>query len=138
MKAKPSVRLTFDGGSRGNPGPAYGSFGVRGSGAAASLQTLKRLHFPHGTSNEAEYWTLLEGLRWTLKEAGRNRLSPAELELNIQGDSLLVIRQLEGEWKARDARMRRLRDEANSLLARFKQVHLRHRPREHSVAEFGH
>ena len=102
------------------------------------MQTLKRLRFERGTNNEAEYWSLLEGLRWTLKEARRARLSPAEVELSVLGDSMLVIRQLEGEWKARDSRMRRLRDEANSLLARFKHVQLRHRPRERSIAEFGH
>jgi ribonuclease HI len=138
VTSKGSIRLTFDGGSRGNPGPAYGSFRVQGTGSAAPLRTLRRLHFATGTSNEAEYWTLLEGLRWTLGEARSKRLSPGDLELNIQGDSLLVIRQLEGAWKARDARMRRLRDEAQSLLNRFKAVRLRHRLREHSVAEFGH
>ena len=138
MKSKGSIRLTFDGGSRGNPGPAYGSFRVRGSGSAAALQTLRRLHFARGTSNEAEYWTLLEGLRWTLGEARRKRLSAKDLDLSIQGDSLLVIRQLEGAWKARDARMRGLRDEAHKMLGRFQDVRLKHRPRERSVAEFGH
>jgi ribonuclease HI len=102
------------------------------------MQTLRRLRFPQGTNNEAEYWSLLEGLRWTIKEARSKRLSLEELELSVHGDSLLVIRQLEGEWKARDSRMRKLRDEANSLLGRFKHVQLRHRPREQSVAEFGH
>ena len=130
--------MTFDGGSRGNPGPAYGSFRVRGTGSAAALQTLRRLHFARGTSNEAEYWTLLEGLRWTLGEARRKRLSAKDLDLSIQGDSLLVIRQLEGAWKARDARMRGLRDEAHKMLGRFQDVRLKHRPRERSVAEFGH
>lgn len=130
--------MTFDGGSRGNPGPAYGSFRVRGTGSAVALQTLRRLHFARGTSNEAEYWTLLEGLRWTLGEARRKRLSAKDLDLSIQGDSLLVIRQLEGAWKARDARMRGLRDEAHKMLGRFQDVRLKHRPRERSVAEFGH
>jgi ribonuclease HI len=133
-----SVRLTFDGGSRGNPGPAYGSFRVRGSGLAEELQVLRRLRFRHGTSNEAEYWSLLEGLKWTLDEARRKRLKAADLDLDVQGDSLLVIRQLQGEWKARDARMRTLRDEATELLTRFAKVRLAHRPRARSVAEFGH
>jgi len=130
--------LTFDGGSRGNPGPAYGSFRVRGAGLAVDLQTLRRLRFARGTNNEAEYWTLLEGLRWTLSEARRKRIAAKDLDLSIQGDSLLVIRQLEGAWKARDARMRGLRDEAHKLLGRFQDVRLKHRPRERSVAEFGH
>jgi ribonuclease HI len=130
--------LTFDGGSRGNPGPAYGSFRVRGAGAAEGLQVLRRLRFSHGTNNEAEYWSLIEGLKWTLDEAGRERVKAARLELDVQGDSLLVIRQLQGEWKARDLRMRALRDQALALLAGFATVHLKHRPRARSVAEFGH
>lgn len=133
-----SLRLTFDGGSRGNPGPAYGSFRVRGAGAAEALQEMRRLRFGKGTNNEAEYWSLLEGLRWTLDAARRKRLAPGDLELSVLGDSLLVIRQLQGTWKARDARMRKLRDEAAALLSRFGKVRLQHRPRSQSVAEFGH
>lgn len=138
MPSKGSVRLSFDGGSRGNPGPAYGSFRVRGAGAAAPLQVLRRLRFGQGTNNEAEYWSLLEGLRWTLDEARRKRLPSGEIDLSVHGDSLLVIRQLQGDWKARDARMRELRDEAAGLLARFGKVRLQHWPRSRSVAEFGH
>jgi ribonuclease HI len=138
MSARGSLRLTFDGGSRGNPGPAYGSFRVRGAGAAEPLQEMRRLRFGKGTNNEAEYWTLLEGLRWTLDEVRRRRLTSGELDLSVQGDSLLVIRQLQGEWKARDARMRQLRDETAELLSRFGKVRLQHRPRSRSVAEFGH
>lgn len=138
MPSKGSVRLSFDGGSRGNPGPAYGSFRVRGAGAAEPLQVLRRLRFGQGTNNEAEYWSLLEGLRWTLDEARRKRLPSGEIDLSVHGDSLLVIRQLQGDWKARDARMRKLRDEAARLLARFGKVRLQHWPRSRSVAEFGH
>lgn len=132
------LQLSFDGGSLGNPGQAYGSFRVRGSGSAAKLATLRRLRFPRGTNNEAEYWTLREAIRWILRECGRQRLSPPDLELTIQGDSLLVIRQLDGAWKAKDARMRELRDEVQAQLTRFGKVRLRHRPRRQSVAEFGH
>jgi ribonuclease HI len=99
---------------------------------------MRRLRFRDGTNNEAEYWSLLEGLRWTLHEIGHSRLKAEELELHVLGDSLLVIRQLQGEWKAREARMRRLRDEAARLLSRFGKVRLEHRPRAKSVAEFGH
>jgi ribonuclease HI len=99
---------------------------------------LRRLRFGQGTNNQAEYWSLLEGLRWTLDEARRKRLSSAEIDLSVHGDSLLVIRQLQGVWKARDARMRELRDKAADLLARFGKVRLQHQPRSRSVAEFGH
>lgn len=138
MAGRGSVRLSFDGGSRGNPGPAYGSFRVRGAGDAEPLQVLRRLRFGRGTNNEAEYWSLLEGLRWTLEHARRTRLPSSDLDLVVVGDSLLVIRQLQGAWKARDARMRKLRDEAAALMAGFGSVRLQHRPRARSVSEFGH
>ena len=133
-----TVSLSFDGGSRGNPGPTYGSYRVRGAGAADRLQTLRRPRFGDGTNNEAEYWTLVAGLRWILAETRRRHQNPEAFELIVQGDSLLVIRQLQGEWKARDRRMRELRDEAAGLMGRFGKVRLQHRPRARSVAEFGH
>lgn len=102
------------------------------------MDVTRRLAFPHGTNNEAEYWSLLAGLRWALEEAGRRGLRPQAFELQVVGDSLLVIRQLQGKWKARDPRMRGFRDEAMQLLERFGEVHLLHRPRRGSIAEFGH
>lgn len=138
MASADTLRLSFDGGSRGNPGATYGSFRVLGKGAADGIDVTRRLTFRRGTNNEAEYWSLLAGLRWILEEIGRRGLRPEALELQVVGDSLLVIRQLQGSWKARDARMRDFRDEAGELLSRFAKVHLRHRPRRGSVAEFGH
>jgi ribonuclease HI len=137
-KASGTIRLTFDGGSRGNPGEAYGSFRVVARGAARELETRQRLTFPRGTNNEAEYWTLIAALRWTIREARSRRLPLNLMRLHILGDSLLVIRQLQGEWKARDRRMRALRDEAAALLGEFGASDLQHRPRRKSVAEFGH
>jgi len=136
--ARGKIDLSFDGGSRGNPGPAYGSYRVRGSGAAADLQVVRRLRFGEGTNNEAEYWSLLEGLRWALAESRRRRLDPSDLDLVVHGDSLLVIRQLQGKWKTRDPRMRALAERAADRLRRFGSVRLQHRPRAKSVAEFGH
>ncbi len=133
-----NIRLSFDGGSLGNPGRAYGSFAVRGTGPARELATVKRVQFGRGTNNEAEYWALREGIQWTLAEARRRGLEPSRLGLTVLGDSLLVIRQLQGNWKAKEPRMRDLRDEVLGLLERFRVVRLEHRPRRKSVAEFGH
>src|SRR3712207_7739911 len=40
--------------------------------------------------------------------------------LEVRGDSALVLQQVLGAWKAKDDRMRALRDEARALLRRFK------------------
>jgi ribonuclease HI len=128
--------LVFDGGSRGNPGQAYGSFRLQRQGAAPS--SPRRLRFGRGTNNEAEYRTLIQGLRALLDECRNAGLDPRQVRLDIRGDSLLVIRQVEGAWKVRDPRMRELCEEARELLVRFGTTHLAHQARSRSVAALGH
>jgi ribonuclease HI len=128
--------LTFDGGSRGNPGAAYGSYRIQRKGSTAHLS--RRLRFGHGTNNEAEYWALLAGLRALLAHLEEREIDPANVRLEVRGDSQLVIRQLQGEWKAKDARMRALRDRVRRLLDGFGAVRLVHHERARSVAIFGH
>jgi ribonuclease HI len=132
------VSLTFDGGSRGNPGPAYGSYLIQAQSPPLPRRRLVRLTFDEGTNNEAEYWTLLSGLRDLLAELKAASLTPAEVDLTIRGDSQLVLQQIQGEWKAKDARMRGFRDEALDLLASFGNVRLAHQPRSRSVRQLGH
>lgn len=138
MKSVPraTYTLVFDGGSRGNPGLMYGSFRVQWAGGPGVLHS--RLAFGRGTGNEAEYRTLIAGLESLLAELERRSLDPADVELEVLGDSLLVLRQLTGEWRAREPRMALLRDQAQGLLRRFGHVRLRHRGRAHSVALLGH
>ncbi len=128
--------LVFDGGSQGNPGPAYGSyrFGPKGG----HLGNPKRLTFGDGTNNEAEYLSLIAGVQGVLAELRSRRVRASAVRLEIRGDSQLVIRQLEGAWKAKDARMRQYRDEARSLLDAFGEVRYAYQPRSRSVRLLGH
>lgn len=128
--------LAFDGGSRGNPGPAYGSFRIQRRGSRASIS--RRLRLGHGTNNEAEYWALLAGLRSFLDQLRAEGIDPSQVRLEIRGDSQLVIRQLEGEWKAKDPRMRELRDEVQRVLKPLAEIRLIHQDRSRSVEMFGH
>ncbi len=127
--------LVFDGGSRGNPGPAYGSFLVLD--ARGKQIGGQRLRFGRGTNNEAEYRSLIAGLRWLLEGKG-GRLQPVDMDLELRGDSRLVLSQLSGAWKAKNQRMRALRDEARQLLEQFGQVRYVHQPRSESVRLLGH
>jgi ribonuclease HI len=128
--------LVFDGGSQGNPGPSYGSFryGPRGG----HLGNPQRLTFGDGTNNEAEYETLIAGVGALLAELKHHRILPSEVRLEVRGDSQLVIHQLQGTWKAKDARMKRYRDQARSLLDAFGDVRYAHQPRSRSVRLLGH
>ncbi len=138
MKRSTRARYTlvFDGGSRGNPGAMYGSFRVQGGRGTGVLHS--RLTFGRGTNNEAEYRALIAALQALLAELETRGIDPGEVTLDVRGDSLLVLRQLAGVWKAREPRMRTLRDQAQALLSHFGHVRLHHQDRALSVAVLGH
>jgi ribonuclease HI len=133
----PDYLIVFDGGSRGNPGPGYGSYAL--TRLQDGARRLERLEFGGGyTNNEAEYDTLLAALQdlvGRIEEAGRR---PEEFSLEIRGDSALVINQLQGRWKASEARMAERRDRGRELLRRFGSVTLKAHPRAESVRVLGH
>ncbi len=64
--------------------------------------------------------------------------SPAEVTLEIRGDSSLVLNQLQGNYKAKDVRMRQYRDKILGLLDDFRQVKYVHQARAKSVRLLGH
>ena len=113
------ITAYIDGGSRGNPGPAgYGVHIVEDDGSV-----VEELHESVGTAtnNVAEYRALIAGL-----EAVAHL--HAEV-IHVRADSLLIIKQLRGEWKVKHANMRPLHEEARSLLAAYSVVDLQHVPR---------
>jgi ribonuclease HI len=129
--------LIFDGGSQGNPGPGYGSYAL--VHARDGKRGLVRLDFGRQmTNNEAEYETLIAGLRGLTERIEAAGRSPVEFTLEIRGDSALVIRQVEGTWQTKDDRMRSLCNQARELLVRFKGHRLVLQDREESVRVLGH
>lgn len=126
--------VVFDGGSRGNPGQGYGSYALfddRGRKIAQAALSFEG----ETTNNEAEYQTLLAALRDLRQRlAGRARRSV----IQILGDSQLVIRQVRGEWQAKDERMIALRDEALAELRHFAEYRLGHQSREDTLEILGH
>ncbi len=137
MEGPADYEIVFDGGSRGNPGPGYGSY--RLVRVADGRSGLVRLDLDRVmTNNEAEYETLiaaLEGLVDRIRAAGRD---PADFSVEVRGDSALVLHQIEGTWKAKDDRMRLLRNRARELLSYFKAHRLVLQGREESVRVLGH
>jgi ribonuclease HI len=133
----PDYLLIFDGGSKGNPGPGYGSYAI--TRLQDGARRLERLDLGEGyTNNEAEYDVLiaaLEDLIARIEDAGR---APDEFSLEVRGDSSLVVNQVLGRWKAKEPRMRQRRDRCRRLLSRFGAVVLKAHPREESVRVLGH
>ncbi len=121
-----TLTLQFDGGSRGNPGPA-GIGVVVSSSDGTPLITLGRF-IGRATNNVAEYKALITAMEQALK-LGAKRIV-------ICGDSELVIKQMRGEYKVRHPDMKLLYAEAQNLLARFDQAKIEHNLRgKNAVAD---
>ena len=93
-----SFRLTADGGSRGNPGPAgYGAVVTEGGKIVAELFDVIGV----ATNNVAEYSGLLAGLTHI------HQLDPSAT-VEVAMDSKLVVEQMSGRWQIKHADMRDL------------------------------
>ncbi len=137
LEGQPDYVLVFDGGSVGNPGPGYGSYAL--IKASEGTERVVRLEFAgEMTNNEAEYDTLIAGLRDLIQRLTAAEKSPSEFSIEVRGDSSLVINQVCGVWKARDERMRSRRDQVRELLSRFAAFRLVLQPRQESVRILGH
>jgi ribonuclease HI len=141
LTGQPDIVVIFDGGSQGNPGSGYGSYGLKFNFTKPPSREweIKRLRFGDDmTNNEAEYATLLRALDEVQSRIEHADRLPQEFSIEIRGDSSLVINQVTGEWKAKDDRMRRLREAVRRQLTRFKSNRLIQHPREESVKVLGH
>ena len=93
-----TFKLTADGGSRGNPGPAgYGAVVSENGKILAELFDVIGI----ATNNVAEYSGLLAGLTYI------HRLDP-EATVEVAMDSKLVVEQMSGRWQIKHADMRDL------------------------------
>ncbi len=130
------AELIFDGGSRGNPGQAFGSFRLRyGRGR---LTTPVRQRFGRATNNQAEYLSLIAGVEALLAQLGDEGVDPGSVRLRIRGDSQLVLSQLEGKWKVKNAVLKALHQRAQELLSAFGEVSFVHQPRRATIRALGH
>lgn len=134
---EPDYVIIFDGGSKGNPGPGYGSYVLIRQ--QDDRERLVRLDFGREmTNNEAEYETLIAALQSLVERIQLAGQSPNTYSVEIRGDSKLVLNQVSGTWKAKDDRMRALRNRVRRVLSRFGAYSLIHHDREESVRVLGH
>jgi ribonuclease HI len=121
----PGAKLTVnvDGGSRGNPGPAAIAAVVRD--ADGEVLREKGETIGRATNNVAEYRALLLGIELAAA------LGAGELEL--VGDSELIVRQVKGEYKVKDPALRELHAQAKRALRPFERWSIRHVRREQNA-----
>lgn len=93
--------LYFDGASRGNPGPA--SFGgvIYDSNKEEKINYKKAIGVE--TNNYAEYQAMLAGIKICIKYNIK--------EVNVYGDSKLVIEQVKGNWKVKNETLKSIYNE---------------------------
>ena len=117
------VRLFTDGGARGNPGPAASAYVLEtndGTVLAANGEAIGV-----ATNNVAEYRALTAGLAKALE------LGVSEVE--VVSDSELLVKQMRGEYKVKNAALIDLSLEATRLARRVGQVTYTAVRREHNV-----
>ena len=113
------VRVNVDGGARGNPGPAAIGVVLRDEAGQALEAVGERIG--EATNNVAEYKALLRGI-----ELAREHDAT---ELELIGDSELVVRQVEGRYKVKNAGIKPLHEAVKEALASFDSWSIRHVPR---------
>jgi ribonuclease HI len=113
-----------DGGARGNPGPA--AIGVVLSEAGGTLLEQHGERIGETTNNVAEYRALLRGLE-------RARALGAT-EVEVVGDSELVAKQVNGEYKVKHAGLKPLHAQALDALRGFASWRVRTVPRAQNAA----
>ncbi len=132
------LAVVFDGGSRGNPGQGYGSFMVQTPNTNRK-PVIKRVEFGDNyTNNQAEYDTLIESLVYIIERLEATNRSPKQVQLDIKTDSDVVVNQLLGSFKVKDAGLRARHIKAHELLDSFGEWIISWHPREESVRLLGH
>ena len=106
------ARLSTDGGSRGNPGPA--AYGYVLESKDGHVLDARGEAIGTATNNVAEYRGLIAGLESAL-ERGVD-------ELEVVSDSELLVKQMQGEYKVKNETLRELQSEAAELAAGLKKV----------------
>ena len=112
--------LMVDGAARGNPGEA-GCGAVIADENGVILKELSR-YLGRTTNNVAEYEGLLMGLEALLKLGQKH--------IVVQSDSQLLVRQLNGEYRVRDEKLKVLFAQATRLLRQFGSYRIVHVRRE--------
>jgi len=117
--APTSAIANIDGGSRGNPGPAaFGAFITLPDDRTVEVKGF----IPHATNNVAEYNGLLAALRWAIAHDIAT--------LHIRADSELLVKQMKGQYRVKNAGLVPLYEEAKALIRTIGKVSFEHVRRE--------
>jgi ribonuclease HI len=111
-----------DGGARGNPGPA--GYGVVVQDEAGKKVAALSQYLGHQTNNFAEYQGLIAALEYAIEHRHK--------ALKVISDSELLVRQIKGIYKVKNATLQELHGRAKGLIAQMEWFSIDHALREHN------
>lgn len=109
-----------DGGARGNPGPA--GYGVVLQDEAGRKVAALSEYLGHQTNNFAEYQGLIAALEYAVQHGPK--------ALKLISDSELLVRQIKGIYKVKNATLQELHGRAKELIAQLDWFSIGHALRE--------
>ena len=115
-----TLRLFTDGASRGNPGPAALGVVIEDD-QGMRLRTFHR-YIGKATNNVAEYKALIDGLKAIAQ------WKPDRVEVYL--DSKLVVEQVNGKYRVKNAELGKLIGEVTDLKKQFPDIEFKHVERE--------
>src|SRR5229473_3100589 len=111
-----------DGGARGNPGPA--GYGVVIQDETGRKVAALSQYLGHQTNNFAEYQGLIAALEYAIEHGHK--------ALKLVSDSELLVRQIKGIYKVKNATLQELHGRAKQLIAKLDWFSIGHALREHN------
>jgi ribonuclease HI len=128
-KLEMTIEVRFDGGSRGNPGLAgagvelLSKWSIAGATRGQKILIRKCIR-KKSTNNQAEFQGAVIGLEETIKlvkecqkQYSVDSTNRCHVTLLLQGDSQLVIKQLDGEYKVKSPNIKPLYAKSQKLLS---------------------
>src|SRR4030042_1186609 len=121
----PENRLIIyvDGAPRGTPGPA--AIGIVIQGHEGSTRMEISHYIGEATNNQAEYRALITGLEEVARFAADH--------VDIKTDSKLMVEQIQGNYRVRNAKLKPLFEKATRLLSTYKTYTISHIPRHQNA-----
>lgn len=114
------LTINTDGGARGNPGPA-GIGVVIKNDQGLIIENIKA-YLGETTNNVAEYTALIKALEAAVRHEAR--------ELQINMDSELVVKQMQGKYKIKEPTLQQLAKKVFELQNSFSSINFTHVRRE--------
>jgi len=118
--ATAAYRANIDGGSRGNPGPA--SYGVVIRDPRGEIVARLKKYIGRMTNNVAEYYGMIAALDYAQSKGIR--------ALRVESDSELLVKQMRGQYKVKNADLRPLFERAKKMSQALESFRIEHVYRE--------